>query len=135
MYGPVTVSRAAGLGRYRIENGHGFVMEWTTAPAAPGMSPAELLCGAVGACLAISVDQLCAREGLDPSGISVAVRVEKAPDLPNRFGRFSVLVDLDGIADPAQRARLIAAAERHCTVANTLEQGVAFVTEEPASAS
>ena len=135
VYGPVTVGRPAGLGRYRVENEHGFVMEGTTAAAAAGFNPAEFLCAAVGTCIAITVDQMCAQKGIDAGAVKVAVRVEKAPDPPSRFGRFMVSIDIDGIDDSALRERVIEAAERHCTVSNTLDKSVTFETLETGTAS
>lgn len=126
VYGPIMISRQAGRAGYRVENEHGFVMEGTAAPGEAGFNPAELLCSAVGTCLAITVDQMCARQGIDAGAVKVAVSVGKAPYPPNRFGRFMVSIDMDGIDDPDLRDRLIEAAQRHCTVSNTLDKSVVF---------
>ncbi|MBM3517393.1 MAG: OsmC family peroxiredoxin [Alphaproteobacteria bacterium] len=123
-YGSVSVRRTAE--GWRSVNEAGFTVAGSTLPGAAGMTPIELLMAALAQCLAISLDHAAEHEGLALGAIGITVRGHKAADLPARVARFEALIDLAEVADAARRTRLIAAAERICTVSNTL-RGVAEI--------
>jgi putative redox protein len=83
-----------------------------------GMSPTEILAGALGSCVAVFVAGLLQRRNIDLSTCSINVEWEMANN-PRRMSDFYLTLRLPkGLSDSEKEAILKAA--NHCTVHNTL---------------
>jgi len=84
--------------------------------AAP--SPAELLAGSLGACIAMMVQGYCDAHGYNDGEVGVSLVVELASD-PKRVAGIVVDVTLPESVPPEKRAVVARVAER-CTIHETL---------------
>jgi uncharacterized OsmC-like protein len=84
------------------------------------MSPSDLMLAALASCIAISIRMAASQMSLQLAAIDVSVRAAKAPDLPNRFGRFEVIVRSDVAIDTGRVDELLRRTKDICTVSNTL---------------
>jgi len=99
-----------------------------TRPSEPGFNPLDLLYASLSACLALSARIAASELGvLDKvSQLSATVTGSKAADGPSRIERFHIVLVVDGDLDEATKDAITAAAERICTVSNTLRNQPAF---------
>ena len=82
-----------------------------------GPSPAELLAGSLGTCIAMMVQGYCQRHGYD-GDVSVSLTMELAAD-PKRIGRIVVDLELpDGVPD--DRIEAIKRVAERCPIHETL---------------
>jgi len=127
----VTVSESgvAAYGMTAVARGHSWAVDepGETGGKDSGPEPFELLCGALGACTAITVRMYAGRKGWPLERIAVTVTYDK----PGDRGRFSIAITLRGPLDAAQRERLLAIAEK-CPVHQTLAKGAEIVTRRAA---
>lgn len=84
------------------------------------LSPSDLILGSLSACVAISMRMAARQLGLEPGEIQVSAVAIKATDLPNRFGRFEVVVDPGVTMQADQQDELLRRTKALCTVSNTL---------------
>ncbi|HTM78051.1 MAG TPA: OsmC family protein [Devosia sp.] len=126
-HGVSAVAEVDGAGRLSAKSGGSAGLAVTDADA--GLTPLELLDGALAGCLAISIRYAAKRAGLLEQAGAIAVTVEhdKAPDDVARVARFRVRYSFAGAIDAAGKAMLIAEGHRLCTVGKTLAQGAAII--------
>jgi uncharacterized OsmC-like protein len=82
-----------------------------------GFSPAELLAGSLGACIAMMVQGYCDRNGYTDGDVDVSLTLELA-DSPKRVGAIVVDVELpNGV--PEERRETIRRVAEKCTIHET----------------
>ncbi len=125
----VSDSGVAPYGMTAVARGHAWAVDepGETGGKDSGPEPFELLCGALGACTAITVRMYAGRKGWPLERIAVTVTYDK----PGDRGRFSIAITLEGPLDAAQRERLLAIAGK-CPVHQTLAKGAEIVTARAA---
>jgi len=101
IYGPLTVQSVDGTSLiFETEAGHRAPA--ALAPAADAMSPSDLMLAALANCIAISMRMAAQQMELELGALDLSATATKATDLPNRFGRFDVIVRtsvaVDGVA-------------------------------------
>jgi putative redox protein len=101
----ITVSRKAGLEFGIRVRGHQVTTDMSAKDGGrdQGPSPAELLAGSLGACIAMMVQGYCTAHGYD-GDVGVSLALELA-DRPKRVGR--IVVDLEvpsGVPDEKKEA-------------------------------
>jgi len=96
-------------------------------------TPLELLCAALGSCIAVYVQQFCESRGLQHRGLRVEVTPRNAAN-PNRIAELSVRVCL---ADelPPHEMEMLERVVRSCPVHNTLAHGVAIAVSIDANSA
>jgi len=114
--------------RCRVTHGPSGEVFRTDAPLdnqgrGESFSPTDLVAAALGACVATVMGILARREGLDLTGLSVAVEKEMVSEPERRVGRLAVTVRLPASLSPAQRKKLEATA-RTCPVKQSLRPEV-----------
>ncbi|WP_439577260.1 OsmC family protein [Elioraea sp.] len=121
----VSDSGIAPYGMTAVARGHSWAVDepGETGGKDSGPEPFELLCGALGACTAITVRMYAGRKAWPLERIAVTVTYEKPADT----ARFSISITLEGPLDQAQRERLLAIAGK-CPVHQTLAKGAEIVT-------
>ncbi len=118
-YGPLTVqSDDATTLVFETEAGHHA--QGALAPAANAMSPSDLMLAALANCITISMRMAAQQMALELGALTVAATATKATDLPNRFGRFEVVVRTSGTVDASRMDALLRRTKDICTVSNTL---------------
>ena len=83
-----------------------------------GMTPPELLVGALGSCIAIYLVNYCVNAKIPHEGMNIEVFWEKAKD-PSRIKSVKVDIEMPGDLSEGRKKALIRVAE-HCTIHNTL---------------
>jgi putative redox protein len=116
----ITVSRKAGLEFGIGVRGHQVTSDMSEKDGGHdrGPSPAELLAGSLGACIAMMVQTYCTAHGYDGE-VGVSLTLELA-DKPKRVGR--VVVDLElppGV--PEGKKEAIRRVAQHCPIHETLK--------------
>lgn len=106
--------------RLSITGVYGATALGASHPGEQGLSPLELLAASLGSCLAISLGSLMERRGLDRALLSLDVDWSTA-DRPSRITALRVAVDFGQPVDDSLAVALISAAERGCTVSNTIK--------------
>lgn len=118
-YGPLVVHSGADASLvFETEAGHRA--KASLAPAADAMSPSDLMLAALASCIAISIRMAASQMSLQLAAMDVSVSAAKATDLPNRFGRFEVIVRSDLAIDAGRVDELLRRTKDICTVSNTL---------------
>jgi putative redox protein len=124
-YGPLTVQSAdASTLTFETEAGHRA--QAALAPAANAMSPSDLILAALANCIAISMRMAAQQMALELGALDASATATKATDLPNRFGRFDVIVRTSMAVEPARHEELLRRTKDICTVSNTLGAEVAL---------
>lgn len=118
-YGPI----------YVIANQHGELrysedLEAETSASPDISSPAISLLYSLGSCIAISLAMVAQREKIQLADFYLMLSADKASDLPNRFGSFTVAVSATMLADKNKAHDLIKKAKSICTVSNTLNANI-----------
>lgn len=92
-----------------------------------GLSPKELLEGAVALCLSITLQKVLERDAVkaDLNEIEIDVVASKAEGGQNHFAKFEVQVTFPSTFETAYKAKLLKVIERGCTISNTLVNDVA----------
>ena len=116
----ITVTRKAGLAFHVRVRGHDVPSDLSEKDGGQdvGPSPAELLAGSLGACIAMMVQSYCQRHGYD-GDVGVSLTLELA-DAPKRIGGIVVDVELpDGV--PEAKMEVIRRMAERCPVHETLK--------------
>jgi putative redox protein len=92
---------------------------------ASGPTPYDLLSAALGACTAMTLGLYARRKGLSLTDVQVSVTHRR--DAVTGRDTFERALHIDGSFDEAQKARLLALADR-CPVGKTLSAGADIVT-------
>lgn len=118
-YGPLRVQSSATEALvFQTEAGH--QAQGSLAPSAQGLSPSDLMLASLANCLAISIRIAGRPMAIELGALSVSAIAFKAPDLPNRFGRFEVDICTECPVDAAKVDELLRRTKETCTVSNTL---------------
>lgn len=122
-YGPLTVqSKGGDTLSFETEAGHRA--QAALAPAADAMSPSDLMLAALANCITISMRMAARQMTLELGALDISASAIKAADLPNRFGRFDVVVRSSVVVEAAQMDELLQRTKDICTVSNTLAADV-----------
>ncbi len=124
-YGPLTVQSKDG-DTLTFETEAGYRAQAALAPAANAMSPSDLMLAALANCIAISMRVAAGQLALELGALHISASASKATDLPNRFGRFDVVVRSSVAVDAARIDELLRRTTDICTVSNTLGGEVAL---------
>ncbi|HTN64266.1 MAG TPA: OsmC family protein [Devosia sp.] len=126
-HGVSAVASVDGTGSVTAMSGGSAVLAVSNTDA--GLTPLELLDGALAACLAVSIRYAAKRAGLleQAGAITVTVEHEKAPDDVARVARFLARYSFAGPIGAGDRDTLIAEGHRLCTVGKTIAQGAEIV--------
>ncbi|MCL6445531.1 MAG: OsmC family protein [Alicyclobacillus sp.] len=111
---------------YRISGLGGYDISGSRTSDGIGMTPIDLISSSLALCVSITLVKLCERDGVELGPISVMVEATKAQDPPSRIERFSVSVALPPTLDESAKEKYVLAAERACTIGNTLKRGAAI---------
>ena len=116
----ITVNRKDGLEFNIRVRGHDVTSDMSAQDGGrdQGPSPAELLAGSLGTCIAMMVQGYCRRHGYD-GDVGVSLTMELA-DKPKRIGRIVVDLELpDGI--PEDKMETIKRVAQRCPIHETLK--------------
>jgi uncharacterized OsmC-like protein len=99
-----------------------------TRPSEAGFNPLDLLYASLSACLVLSARIAASEQGVLDRLQAVEARVKgiKAAEGPSRVERFEIEILVDADLDEAAKDEIVAAAERICTVSNTLHGQPSF---------
>lgn len=111
-------------GSYTITNQMGYEMKGLPQPGLMGVTPTELMESSLSLCVSISLQAVLERDGYDLVNLQVSVKGIKAEDAPSRLKTFQVDVQLPDKLDDDYRQKLLAIAEKACTMGNTLKENV-----------
>ena len=116
----ITVNRVEGLEFSVRVRGHDVKSDLSEKDGGRdrGPSPAELLAGSLGACIAMMVQGYCQRHGYD-GDVGVSLTTELA-DKPKRVGRIVIDLELPEGVPEGKREAIRRVAER-CPIHETLE--------------
>ncbi|MGD8699047.1 MAG: OsmC family protein [Gemmatimonadales bacterium] len=118
----ITVTRKNGLVfEYKIRE-HTVASDMSVADGGTGAapSPAELLAGALGACIAMTVQSYCDSCGHTDGDVGVSLTLEFA-DNPKRVGAITVDVELPN-GFPEDRCEALRNLIAHCPIQETLNE-------------
>lgn len=118
-YGPLRANVAAD-GSLTFETESGNRVRAGLVPAADALSPSDLILAALANCIAISMGMAARQMALALGTVDVAAVAIKAADLPNRFGRFDVVVRTGSKVEAGKVDELLRRTKDICTVSNTL---------------
>ncbi len=93
------------------------------AESETGHWPTEYILAALGSCFAGTAFAYAKTKNFPLEKIIARIKGELA-DAPSRIARIEMEVEMEGNLTPKERERILKAAERACTVMNTLRQGV-----------
>ena len=111
-----------------ITSATGSEITVVTRPSEAGFNPLDLLYASLSGCLVLSARIAASERGvLDKlRSVRASVKGTKAADPPSRIARFEIEISIDADLDEAAKDEIVAAAERICTVSNTLHGQVSF---------
>ena len=109
-------------GKNEISNGSGVQLNGSKAPDLQGLSPRELLEGAVALCLSITLEKVLERDEVHVNldEIEIEVAASKAEGVTNRFTNFEAQLTFPKEIDAIYQQKLLKLIERGCTISNTL---------------
>jgi uncharacterized OsmC-like protein len=116
----ITVTRESGLVFNARVRGHEFRSDMSVADGGSDTapSPAELLAGSLGACVAMMVQGYCDTRGYTDGEVEVNLTLELA-DNPKRVG--AIVIDLDLPQDlPTEKRDVVRRVAEKCTIHETL---------------
>lgn len=122
-FGPLELrTESTGTFSYTTNAGHTAP---TGAPASTELAtPADLIMAALASCIGLSLEMAAQQINVEPGEIGIVIKAAKALDLPNRFGSFDAVVQLEKINDEKLANKLLKNAKEICTVSNTLNATV-----------
>ncbi|ARK32639.1 OsmC family protein [Halalkalibacter krulwichiae] len=108
-------------GENEIANGAGVQIIGSKAPDQNGLSPKEMIEGALALCISISLEKVLERDGieLDLNDFTIDATAKKEDGVTNRFTHFDVRVTLPQGLEEAYQKKLFTIVERACTISNT----------------
>ena len=107
----------------QIANDAGIQLKGSKGPNLEGgLSPKELLEGAVALCLSITLEKVLERDGVQVNfdELTIDVEASKREGVENRFTDFHVEVTFPSSLEPKYKQKLLKVIERGCTISNTL---------------
>lgn len=109
-----------------ITSATGGTLDSVVAPSAAGFNPLDLMYAALADCMALSLRAAAQQQQVIDriSSLSVRVTGTKAPDKPSRVAAMDIVCEIAGDLTDDEKAGLIDAAKKLCTVSNTLTSGV-----------
>lgn len=122
-YGPLT-AQSADATTLAFETEAGYRAQGALAPAADAMSPSDLILAALTNCIGISMRMAAQTMAMELGALALSATATKATDLPNRFGRFDVVVRTSVAVDGGRTDELLRRTKDICTVSNTLGSDV-----------
>jgi uncharacterized OsmC-like protein len=118
-YGPLRVhSDAEASLMFETEAGNRVRAGQT--PVADALSPSDLILASLANCIAISMRMAANQMALELGTLDLSAIAIKATDLPNRFGRFEVVIQSGIAVDAGKVEELLRRTKDICTVSNTL---------------
>jgi uncharacterized OsmC-like protein len=126
MTGAIAVLSRQGLPL--ITSATGGEIAVVTRPSEAGFNPLDLLYASLSACLVLSARIAASEQGVLDRLQAVEARVKgiKATEGPSRVERFEIEILVDADLDEVAKDEIVAAAERICTVSNTLQGQPSF---------
>ena len=118
-YGPLRV-HAGTDASLAFETGAGNRVRAGQTSTADALSPSDLLLASLANCIAISMRMAANQMALEPGTLDLSAIAIKATDLPNRFGRFEVVIKTGAAVDAGRVDELLRRTKEICTVSNTL---------------
>ena len=108
-------------GKNEISNESGVQVIGSKAPDSKGLSPKELLEGAVALCISITLEKILERDKIivNLNELEIEVKATKSEGITNRFTDFEAQVILPKDIDEDYN-KLVKLIERGCTISNTL---------------
>ena len=105
-----------------ITSATGGEIQVVTRPSEAGFNPLDLLYASLASCLVLSARIAAGEQGrLDKlHAVEARVKGSKATEGPSRIERFEIELLIDADLDETAKDEIAAAAERICTVSNTL---------------
>ncbi|WP_413992722.1 OsmC family protein [Labrys okinawensis] len=115
----------ARLGHPVVTSAAGGKITVVTRPSESGFSPLDLIYASLAACLVLSARIAASEQGVLGRLRNVEARVHgsKAAEGASRVERFDIEMLVDADLDEAAKDAIVAAAERICTISNTLHGG------------
>ena len=113
-------------GLNELANGTGVQVKGNRNPdEVGGLSPRELIEGAVALCTSITLESVLKRDGIDynPDEVKVQVVASKDEGVKNRFTQFDVKLTLPQNLEASYQQKLLKVVERGCTISNTIMNG------------
>ena len=107
----------------QIANGAGSKIKGSKGPNIyGGLSPKELLEGAVALCLSMTLEKVLERDEVEVNfdELIINVQASKRAGAENRFSDFHVEVAFPSGLEPKYKQKLLKVIERGCTISNTL---------------
>ena len=118
-YGPLRVHASADASLV-FETEAGNRIRAGQIATADALSPSDLILAALANCIAISMRMAAGQMALELGTLELSAIAIKAPDLPNRFGRFEVSIKTGSTLDAGRVDELTRRTKDICTVSNTL---------------
>jgi putative redox protein len=132
-FGPLEL-KTESTGAFSYTTNAGYTAR-TGAPASTELvTPAELIMAALASCIGLSLEMAAQQMNVEPGAIDIEINAAKALDLPNRFGSFDAVVQLEKVTDEKLANKLLKNAKEICTVSNTLNATVSLSLREKAPA-
>ncbi|MFP4976785.1 OsmC family protein [Paenibacillus sp. CN-4] len=104
--------------------------DYTYPPPEGGvLSPMDVLCEALGMCIAVSLVRLLEKDDIRGEALRVEVEPYKARAGAPRVEKFRVLADLPYYLEEPYKEKLLTEASRICTIGNTIKRGAEIVYE------
>lgn len=125
-YGPLRVHAGADASLI-FESEAGNHVRSGPTPTADALSPSDLMLAALANCIAISMRMAADQMALELGTMDLSAIAIKATDLPNRFGRFEVIIKTGVAIDPGKATELVSRTKDICTVSNTLSAVVVLL--------
>ncbi|CAM4426245.1 MAG: OsmC family protein [Paenibacillus macerans] len=92
-------------------------------PEGAEFSPMDIMCEALGMCIAVSLVRLLEQDEITGEALRVEVEPFKAQAGSPRVEKFRVQVELPFYLEEPYKERLLTQASRICTIGNTIKRG------------
>ncbi len=125
-YGPLRVYATDGAS-ITFETEAGFRGNAGPSASSQALSPSDLVLASLANCIAISMRMAASPMALELGELEVSAIAIKASDLPNRFGRFEVIIKTGVAVDASRVEELLARTKDICTISNTLGAEIALL--------
>ncbi|MNB75204.1 OsmC-like protein [compost metagenome] len=98
-------------------------------PDGAALSPMDIMCEALGMCIAVSLVRLLEQEEIEENELIIEVQPHKASVGAPRVEKFRITADFARSLDSDLREKLLTHASRICTIGNTLKRGAELTYE------